>query len=58
MMMYIDYFFVEAIQKPCSCRPSLRGDARKEAIDIYDHITSEELKENYMKYIPKLGIKI
>jgi len=36
----------------------LRGDVRKEAIDIYDHITQDELKENYLKYIPKLGIKV
>jgi integrase/recombinase XerD len=36
----------------------LRGDTRKEAIDIYDHITQEELKESYLKYIPKLWIKI
>ena len=35
----------------------LRGDTRKEAIDIYDHITQDELKEDYLKYIPKLGIK-
>ena len=40
----------EAIQE-------LRGDSRKEAIDIYDQWTPEELKEGYMKYIFKFGIK-
>lgn len=43
---------------PRSIIQELRGDSRKEAIDIYDHITQAELKENYLKYIPKLGIKI
>lgn len=35
----------------------LRGDSRKEAIDIYHHITHDELREAYLKYVPKLGIK-
>ncbi|MCJ7443465.1 MAG: tyrosine-type recombinase/integrase [Methanotrichaceae archaeon] len=34
----------------------LRGDARREAIDIYDHIDPKELKESYLAYIPQLGI--
>jgi len=34
----------------------LRGDARKEAIDIYDHIDPEELKKEYLRCIPRLGI--
>ncbi len=34
----------------------LRGDARKDAIDIYDHIDSNELRESYMACIPQLGI--
>jgi integrase/recombinase XerD len=42
---------------PRSIIQELRGDARKEAIDIYDHISQDELKENYLKYIPKLEIK-
>jgi hypothetical protein len=33
-----------------------RGDFRKEAMDIYDHWTPEELQETYLKYIPQLGI--
>ena len=34
----------------------LRGDVRKEAIDIYDHIDAKELKESYLAHIPQLGI--
>lgn len=32
----------------------LRGDRRTEAIDIYDHIDLSELKDHYLKCIPKL----
>ena len=35
----------------------LRGDARREAIDIYDHIDKAELKKSYMACIPKLGVE-
>jgi integrase/recombinase XerD len=34
----------------------LRGDVRRDAIDIYDHIDEEELKTNYLAHIPQLGI--
>jgi len=34
----------------------LRGDARREAIDIYDHIDKKELRESYLSHIPQLGI--
>lgn len=34
----------------------LRGDSRREAIDIYDHIDLKELKEAYLASIPQLGI--
>ena len=34
----------------------LRGDARKEAIDIYHHIDKQELRKAYLACIPKLGI--
>ena len=34
----------------------LRGDTRKEAIDIYHHIDKEELRKSYLACIPKLGI--
>lgn len=42
---------------PRSIIQELRGDSRKEAIDIYDHITQPELKESYLRYIPFLNIK-
>jgi len=31
----------------------LRGDSRSETIDIYNHITPEELRREYLQYIPK-----
>lgn len=34
----------------------LRGDTRGDAIDIYDHIDREELREAYLAYIPTLGV--
>jgi integrase/recombinase XerD len=34
----------------------LRGDKRKEAIDIYHHIDKKELRKAYLACIPKLGI--
>ena len=34
----------------------LRGDVRREAIDIYDHIDLKELKESYLAHILQLGI--
>jgi integrase/recombinase XerD len=34
----------------------LRGDKRREAIDIYHHIDREELRRAYLACIPKLGI--
>jgi integrase/recombinase XerD len=34
----------------------LRGDAHKEAIDIYDIIDQKELRESYLAHIPKLGV--
>lgn len=35
----------------------LRGDARREAIDIYHHIDKEELRKAYLAAIPKLGVE-
>jgi len=35
----------------------LRGDSMTEAVDIYNHIELDELKEAYLKYIPQLGVK-
>ncbi len=34
----------------------LRGDVRGEAMDIYYHIDSEELRRSYLAHVPKLGI--
>lgn len=34
----------------------LRGDSRGEAIDIYDHIELDELKDSYLQHIPQLGV--
>jgi len=34
----------------------LRGDARHEAIDIYNHIDKKELRESYLAHIPQLGV--
>lgn len=34
----------------------LRGDTRKEAIDIYHHIDREVLRRTYLACIPKIGI--
>ncbi len=34
----------------------LRGDARKEEFDIYNHIDLKELKEAYLACIPQLGV--
>jgi len=34
----------------------LRGDVRREAIDVYDHIDKKELRESYLAHIPQLGI--
>jgi integrase/recombinase XerD len=34
----------------------LRGDARRDAMDIYDHIDKWELKRAYLAAIPQLGI--
>jgi integrase/recombinase XerD len=34
----------------------LRGDKRKDAIDVYDHIDRQELRRAYLAYIPKLFI--
>ena len=34
----------------------LRGDSRREAVDIYDHIDPKELRRAYLAAIPRLGI--
>lgn len=34
----------------------LRGDARRESMDVYRHIDPEELRKAYLAHIPELGI--
>jgi integrase/recombinase XerD len=34
----------------------LRGDSRRDVINIYDHIDPEELREAYLAHIPTLGL--
>jgi len=34
----------------------LRGDTIKEAVDIYYHIDSEDVRKSYLAHIPRLGI--
>ena len=34
----------------------LRGDRRREAIDIYDRIDKQELRRAYLAFIPQLGV--
>jgi len=34
----------------------IRGDANKEAVDVYIHVTPIQLKEAYLTYVPRLGI--
>ena len=34
----------------------LRGDIRKGAIDIYDHIDPKELRESYLACVPQFGV--
>jgi len=35
---------------------ALRGDRRREAIDIYDRIDRQELRRAYLAFIPRLGL--
>lgn len=53
------HFFVTMLRRagmPREYIKELRGDRRKEAIDIYDHIDPEELRKSYLRYIPSLSI--
>lgn len=55
------HFFTTWLRRagcPRSIIQELRGDSRKEAIDIYDHITQTELKESYLRYIPQFHIEL
>jgi integrase/recombinase XerD len=34
----------------------LRGDAMRDAIDIYNHINPMDVRREYLAHIPQLGI--
>lgn len=34
----------------------LRGDAMREAIDVYNHINPEDVRKSYLAHVPQLGI--
>lgn len=34
----------------------LRGDSKREAIDVYNHIDPKELEDSYMEHMPRLGV--
>ena len=52
---YLEYGGVQHNPVPKFIK-ELRGDSRDGAIDIYDHITSDELKAGYLKHIPQLAV--
>jgi hypothetical protein len=57
IVLDIFYYLDEKVRMSQGGNPGTEGDSRGEAIDIYDQWTPEELKEAYMKYIYKFGIK-
>lgn len=53
------HFFVTHLRRSGMSREfikELRGDAIKDAIDIYDHIDPEELRAAYLRHIPQLVV--
>ena len=34
----------------------LRGDAMREAIDIYNHIDPKDVRKSYLAHVPQLGV--
>ena len=53
------YWFTTYLRRAGMAREfiqELRGDVRREAIDIYDIIDQKELRESYLAHIPRLGI--
>lgn len=53
------HFFTSHILKAGMLREyiqELRGDAKKEAIDIYVHISPEDLKEAYLKHVYQFNV--
>jgi integrase/recombinase XerD len=53
------HFFTTYMRKngmPRAFIQELRGDARNDAIDIYDHIDKDELRKSYLAHIPKFDV--
>jgi integrase/recombinase XerD len=53
------HWFVTVLKRagmPREFIQELRGDKRKEAIDIYDHIDMEDIRRSYLASIPLLGV--
>ncbi len=53
------HFFTTMLRRagmPREFIQELRGDRRKDAVDIYDHIDVEELRRSYLKCIPYLNV--
>lgn len=53
------HWFTTALRRndmPREMIQELRGDVRRDAIDIYYHIDEEDLRRNYLECMPKLGI--
>jgi len=53
------HWFTTALRKagmPREHVQELRGDTRTDTMDIYYHISPEELRESYLKYMPTLGV--
>ena len=53
------HFFTTTLRKagmPREYIMELRGDTRSDTMDIYYHISTEELRESYLKYMPTFGV--
>lgn len=53
------HFFTTTLRRagmPREFIQELRGDRRKDVVDIYDHIELEELRRSYLKCIPHLNV--
>ena len=53
------HFFTTILRKsgmPREYVMELRGDTRSDTMDIYYHISTEELRESYLKYMPMFGV--
>jgi integrase/recombinase XerD len=53
------HFFTTSLRRAGMKREfikELRGDRRGDAVDIYDHIDTEELRRSYLECVPYLGV--